>query len=472
MKLNIYKLCIICLLILSSISFSNAVAQTASANNNLLNGSVSPISKKFNNPLVSDVGMADPHIKIFNGKAYLYATRDEDKTAQTFVMPDWNIWSSIDLVNWTLETTIYPTETYMGESKSCWAPDAVYKNGHYFFYFSNGNVDTGVMVGKSPTGSFKDALGKPLLPQNLTPAKEYDPTVLIDDDNEQSAYIAFGHHRSNDPDLYYSIAKLNEDMISLAEKPREIKIIGKVDVLGGNDKPTLHKHNRIYYLSAGTQYATSDDVYGPYTKTGDSGNGKYGLNARAHGNYFDWNGQNFHVWCHFFLGKDVARYRESYMTYLHYKDNGEMVDDVNFLDKHFDKGVGQYDANWDKIEAEWFMKAENVEKKESPNGGFEIQHIKNNAILYYPNMNNMDKQNSINFHVSSENSGIIEIRTNNAKGILLGTCKVPKTGGWKSYKTISCNLANSQKVEDISIHFIGDSNDILHLDWFSFNSSK
>lgn len=29
------------------------------------------------NPLVSDVGMADPHIHIFGGKPYLYSTRIE-----------------------------------------------------------------------------------------------------------------------------------------------------------------------------------------------------------------------------------------------------------------------------------------------------------------------------------------------------------------------------------------------------------
>jgi len=146
--------------------------------------------KKNGNPIIADVGMADPHIKIYNNKAYLYATRDEDKSTKKFIMPDWRIWSSDDLVNWKLETIIDPTETYMWASKKCWAPDVGYKNGNYFFYFSNGNTDTGVMIGKTPIEPFKDALGKPMLPEDLTQIKEYDPAILIEENEEKTAYVA------------------------------------------------------------------------------------------------------------------------------------------------------------------------------------------------------------------------------------------------------------------------------------------
>lgn len=427
--------------------------------------------KIINNPIIPDVGMADPHIRVFNNKAYLYATRDEDKTAKTFIMPDWKIWSSEDLIHWKLETTIDPTETYMGASKRCWAPDAAYKNGKYYFYFSNGNTDTGVMVGDTPIGPFKDALGKPLLPKDLTPVKEYDPSILIDDDPEKSAYIAFGHHRINDPAFYFCIAKLNEDMVSLAEKPRKIKFISdkESEVLKGNDKPTLHKHNGIYYLSAGSHYATSKNVYGPYTIVGNSGNDQYGLNSRAHGNYFDWNHQSFHTWCHFHLGKDVARYRESYISYLHYRDNGEMVTDTDFLDAHFSYGVGQYDVSWNKIEAEWFMAAQDVEKKESLNKGFEIQNIKNGARLHYPNIQGLDISKKITFKIASEQGGVIEIRADSKDGKIIGTCQISSTGGFTQYKDFVCELRNHSVATGIYLIFKGKGEDLLHLDSFSFN---
>jgi hypothetical protein len=320
------------------------------------------------------------------------------------------------------------------------------------------------MVGNSPVGPFKDALGKPLLPQDLTPIKEYDPTILIDDDDKNSAYIAFGHHRSNDAAYYFCIAKLNEDMISLAEKPREIIILGDSDILKGNDKPTLHKHNGIYYLSAGSHYATSKNIYGPYTKTGNSGKDSYGLNSMAHGNYFEWNNQTFHVWCHFHLGKDVARYRESYLSYLHYKNNGEMVTDTDFLDKHFANGVGQYDANWDRIEAEWYMSGTNIQKKEANKGGFEIQKVENNSALYFPNVRNLMGKSAIVFNLSSNKTGEIVVSSDRLNGNILGKCTIPNTGGFENYKEISCGLKNLSGAKNIYLQFKGQ--DFLHLDSF------
>lgn len=417
------------------------------------------------NPIVPNVGMADPHIFIFNNKAYMYATRDADIKAKDFVMPDWKIWSSDDLVNWSLETTIKPTETYMGESIDCWATDVAFKNVKYYFYFSNGNKNTGVMVGTTPTGPFKDALGKPLLPEDLTSGKEYDPMVLIDDD--QTAYLVFGHFRAAESNLRFYVSKLGSDMVSLAETPKAIDIVGDAGVLGGNDKPNLHKRNGIYYLSAGTHYATSANIYGPYIRTGDSGNGKYGLDSRAHGNFFMWNGQWFHTWCHFYLGKDVARYRESYITYLHYKDNGEMVDDVAFLDAHFATGVGQYDSNWDKIEAEWFMAASGISKKEISNDGFAITDIENNDYLVFPNFRGLSGKSTIEFNVARNQQATIEIRKNSPEGELLASCKVEAKKTAAGFESISCKLSKMADKQNLCLVFKGKGKQIIQLDSFS-----
>ena len=50
------------------------------------------------NPIVPDVGLNDPHIHIFNDKAYVYATHDKSIENENFIMEDWWIWSSTDLV--------------------------------------------------------------------------------------------------------------------------------------------------------------------------------------------------------------------------------------------------------------------------------------------------------------------------------------------------------------------------------------
>ncbi len=423
-------------------------------------------------PMVANLGMADPHIHIFNNKAYLYSTRDADIQAKGFVMPDWRVWSSSDLIDWKLETIIDPFTTYMGKSNNCWAPDVARKNGKYYFYFSNRNRDTGVLVGKTATGPFKDVLGKPLLPEDLTPAKEYDPTILTEDDKPQTSYIAFGHFRPDDPTYSYMIAKLGSDMISLAEAPKEIKIIGDAPGLKGNDKPNLHKRNGIYYLSAGTSYATSNNVYGPYVRRGYSANrGEFGLDNFGHGNYFEWNNQWFHTWCHFYLGKDVARYRQSYVNYLHYKDNGDMVDDVDYLEKHGDVGTGQYDANWDKIEAEWYMAASKVQKKENaPSKGFSIQEIQNGGYLYFPNIKNIELNSQIVFSVASLNSGVIEVRKGSVTGPLVGACEVKSTGAWDKYQDVNCKVNGLAGTQNLYFVFKGGSGNLFHIDSFAFRN--
>lgn len=375
------------------------------------------------NPIKKDFGMADPHAYVFNNKVYLFTTRDAVKDAKDFIMPDWHIWSSTDLVNWKHERTIEPTETYMGKSNNCWATETVFKNGKYYFYFSNGNKDTGVMIADNPEGPYFDILKKPLLPKELTAGKEYDPTVLVDDNG--IPYIIFGHYKRGDSNLNYYIARLNDDMISLAELPKKIDILGDINVLNANDKPNLHKHNGIYYLSAGMHYATSNNIYGPYFRRGNSGNNKNGMNSRAHGNYFKWNNQWFNTWCHFHLGKENGRFRESYITYLHYKDNGEMISDTVLIRKHFETGVGQYSADWDCIEAEWFMRAskENI-KKERKNGGFGISNVSDGDFVYYPNISGMKEKKYIAIYGEFTGKGLIEVREDTIDGRLLGSYNV------------------------------------------------
>lgn len=351
------------------------------------------------NPIVPDVGMADPHCYVFNDKVYLFTTRDLDATQKKFTAPDWNIWSSDDLVNWKHERTIKPSATYIGEGGKCWATETVCRDGKYFFYFSNGATDTGVMTADRPEGPYEDALRRPMIKSDLTPGKEYDPTILIDDDVKQTAYIIFGNHFPGDHKNKYRIARMSDDMLSLDEHPREIVINDLERMFAHNDKPTLHKRGDVYYLSGGSTYAMSKNIYGPYQAVGNSGDGKNGLNFRGHGNYFTWNNQWFHTWCHFHLGRGVAKYRESYMSYLHYKDNGEMVTDTDFLRQHFATGVGQYDAGWKMIQAEWYMKADGVTKRESPNGGFEVRSVRDGGYLCFPNVVNLAKQKSITLRV-------------------------------------------------------------------------
>jgi len=233
-----------------------------------------------NGNLFPEQGLTDPHCLIEDGRLYLFMGHDESwRTEDVWKMDRWEIWSSDNLVDWQYESKILPTDTYIGARPNCWAGDIMKHKGKYYWYFSNQSINTGVMVADSPTGPFKDALGKPLLPEGLTKTKSYDPEIFQEDGKN---YIIFG------AGTYY-IAQLNDDCISLAEEPRPILITDeKGSTVGTDDKNAMFKRNGWYYLVWGPHYAMSRNLYGPYTY---KGNFVFG----GHSCIFEWKDGNWYT---------------------------------------------------------------------------------------------------------------------------------------------------------------------------------
>jgi len=356
------------------------------------------------NPIIPRLGVCDPHIHIFQNKAYLYATHDVP--GGTFQGSDWEIWSSPDLINWEKESSVRPDNTSMGPSHQCWAVDAGEKDGKYYLYVSNGQKETYVFTSDDPGKGFVDLLGHPVIPEGITKTFSYDPAIFADDDGQQ--YIVFGAPVWVNADSYY-IAKLGEDMMSLAEAPRKIQLDDTAD-----DKPTLHKHNGIYYLSWGSYYATSDNVYGPYTTRGN-------LNLSIdHTSVFQWNNQ----WFMAFTIEETVKYcrRATGIAYVHFRENGEMCSDS--LIREY--GVGQYDALWNNIEAEWYMAGENIRKKENSLGNFDVE-MHEGSSLTFPHVRNIPENAWLMLVGVAEQDVDVEVY---ADGRLAGVLRKEKSILW------------------------------------------
>ncbi len=428
------------------------------------------------NPLKPGIGLTDPHVSIYGDTAFMYATHDFSADSKKFVTKDWWVWSSTDLVSWKRAGTLKPEETFLRRpSDECWAGFGARRNGKYFWYFSAGSTEVGVVTADSPVGPWCDPLGKPLLPRGLTPTEQRDPDIFMDDDGQ--AYMVYGTFK-------YFLVRLNDDMISLAETPRRIQLDREFGPYGEgqtDDKPSLHKRNGIYYLSWCSFYAMSTNLYGPYTYNGsviaaenvapefqiDKAVRGYDLWHDRHGNFFTWHNQWYYICNDKSLPGRHSYFRDCSLSYVHYRDNGEMS--PIRLDRI---GVGQYDAAQGQIEAEDFFDAEHAEVKESPAGGFEVRGLRVGSRLVYPNVKNLPEKATITFHVASGNStgGTIEIRDSSAKGKLLGTCKVPATGGWDKYQMASCALKNKSASENLCLTFKGDASELLRLDWLKFSA--
>lgn len=156
---------------------------------------------------------ADPSIRAFGDTYYIYPTSDR---------PNWNtfefaVWSSKNLVDWKKERVFMDLREEIDWADiRAWAPDCIERDGKYYFYFC-GDGKIGVAVADSPTGPFKDALGKPLLVrEGKVNTNTIDPHAFIDDDGQ--AYLYFGNGGN------CHVFKLKEDMIHLDGDPVEIPL--------------------------------------------------------------------------------------------------------------------------------------------------------------------------------------------------------------------------------------------------------
>ena len=133
--------------------------------------------------IVPEHGMADPHAWVENDTLFIICGHDKSWDAKgSFPMDRWEIWSTVDLKNWKFHRNILPTDTYIGDKPNCWAGDICERDGKYYWFFSNRNINTGVMVADTIDGEYKDLLGKPLLPKGIVPVHPYDPEIYIEND--------------------------------------------------------------------------------------------------------------------------------------------------------------------------------------------------------------------------------------------------------------------------------------------------
>ncbi|MGC4089616.1 MAG: family 43 glycosylhydrolase [Polyangiaceae bacterium] len=229
---------------------------------------------KSTNPLFTDQYTADPAPLVYNCTFYIGCGHDEGSTG--FVMREWFLLSSTDMVHWT-KTVALKLSAFSWANANAWAGQIVGpKNGKFYWYVpvneSGGGMAIGVAVADAPTGPWKDAIGKPLINDasemanfNYTDPGQtvytIDPTVFIDDDG--TAYLHYGGFGR------MVQMKLNADMISINGKMTESTPAQFFEA------PYLTKRNGTYYeiYAAGANpaaidYATSTSPMGPWSRKG------------------------------------------------------------------------------------------------------------------------------------------------------------------------------------------------------------
>jgi hypothetical protein len=224
------------------------------------------------NPLILDQFTADPTVRVFDGRLYLYPSHDIPAPAGSAARPDWfcmedyHAFSSDNLTDWRdhgviLTQTRVPWANPAGYSM--WAPDCVRKDGRYYFYFptlpkEGRGFRIGVATADSPTGPFTPE------PAPIAGVNGIDPCVLLAKDGQ--AYLYFSEKQ-------IFVAKLKDN---LRELDGPVSTIDHLPAKGLLEGPFVFERNGIYYLTyphvenkiERLEYATGTSPLGPFTPAG------------------------------------------------------------------------------------------------------------------------------------------------------------------------------------------------------------
>lgn len=276
------------------------------------------------NPIIRHKFTADPSVLVHDGTVYLYTGHDEAPVGtEDYVMNDWLCFSSQNLVDWTEHPIPLKYGDFAWAKGKAYASKIVERDGKFFWYAPVDHAEIpgaaiGVAVSDTPTGPFRDALGKALVTGDMTdPANEkanIDPSVLIDDDGQ--AYMFWGEGK-----CYF--ARLKSNMIEL---DGEIMTIELPDFSEGSH---IHKRDGWHYFSYGYQmpekvaYAMGRDINGPWKFKGIlnelAGNSETNRPA-----IIDFKGKSYFFYHNGGLKNSGSHRRSVCVDELHYNDDGTM----------------------------------------------------------------------------------------------------------------------------------------------------
>jgi len=418
--------------ILFSLSFSGAVAQ---------------------NPFVQTWFTSDPAPMVHDGTMYVYTGHDEDG-ADFFWMQEWRIYSSQDMVNWQDHGSPLALESFSWADDRAWASQCIERDGKFYWYIcahsrlSNG-MAIGVAVSDSPTGPFRDAIGKPLYEDGKW--DHIDPTVMIDDDGQ--AWLMWGN-----PQVYY--LKLNRDMVSYEG---EVGLLPMTEEAFGGpmmsqrekgkkyrdsyvEGPWLMKARRGYYLlyAAGgvpehISYSTAPSPTGPWTYAGEIMPLSDTQSFTNHCGVADFKGHSYFFYHTGKLPGGGGFGRSVAVEEFKYNADGSFPT-IMPTDEGV-KPVATFDP-YRKVEAETMDFSKGVKTEQNEQAGVYVTDIHNGDYIKLQNVAFAGRTpRTFTARVASGlRGGRIEVRLDSVGGRLLGTLNVPGTGGWEQWQTITADL--------------------------------
>ena len=201
-----------------------------------------------------------------DGRLYLYGSWDHPYS-DDYCGRVAHCFSTDDMVHFVDHGVIFRNdEEFQGmpwnSKSSLYAPDAIHRDGKYYYYVCGNHNEEGVAVADSPIGPFSPA--EPIVGAD---GDSIDPSVFVDDDGQ--AYYFWGQFTLRG-------GKLMDDMKTLIPESVKTGIVTEWEH-GFHEGASIRKRNGKYYMvytdiSRGKatcmSYAISDHPLGPYKKGG------------------------------------------------------------------------------------------------------------------------------------------------------------------------------------------------------------
>jgi len=393
------------------------------------------------NPIVRNQFSADPSARVFGDRVYLFPSHDVLATEGKgrvgwFCMEDYHVFSSANLTDWTdhgMIITQNKVPWVRPDSYSMWAPDCIYRNGKYYFYFPTSPKDTAYGRGFAIGVALADKPEGPYVPQP-TPIKGVhgiDPNVFIDKDGQAYLYWSQGN-------IY--AAKLKDNMVELASAVVTLK---DLPAQGLKEGPYLFERNGTYYLTfphvankiERLEYGTSNSPLGPFKMTGVIMDESPTNCWTVHHSVIQFKNQ----WYLFYHDRDYSpnfdKARSVRADSLFFNADGTIKKVIPTL-----RGVGVTEATKEIQIDRYTSKSSDgssIDFIDTTNRfqGWKLIFSKPNSWVQYNTVDFGKKAlKSVTVKAQSGSGGTLEIHINDITGPLVAQVKIPKSNDWKIVK--------------------------------------
>jgi GH43 family beta-xylosidase len=422
------------------------------------------------NPIIRDQFSADPSARVFGDKVYLYPSHDilanEGRgRVGWFCMEDYHVFSSANLIDWTDHGVIVSQNKInwvKPSSYGMWAPDCVFKNGKYYFYFPAPVKDTSYGRGFSIGVAIADNPSGPFIPESapIKGVHGIDPCPFIDKDGQAYLYWAMGN---------IFVAKLNDQMTELASKP---EVISNLPLKGLKEGPFTFERNGIYYLTYPhvqvktecLEYAMGNSPMGPFKVAGvimDESQACW----TNHQSFINFKGQ----WYLFYHSNDLSpkfdKNRSARIDSMFFNEDGTIRKVKPTL-----RGVGLTNASHliqiDRYssKSDTGVSVNLIDTLNTFNGWKTLLNMKNAWIQYNAVDFGSKTYKSVQVKATSQTGGTVQIRLDKKEGTVLAEVKIPKSEEWNIVDTKL--LKFQQGIHNLIIENKNDGPVVI--DWIKF----